>query len=66
MEAESQVQAVFCKTKAGKGFKIVINGKWFYTSKAELFNVLNNKTTGCRFRSIPNNAVLQLVDNDTH
>jgi len=52
VENDVETQPVFCKTKAGRGFKIVIDGKWFYTSKAELFNVLTNKTTGCRFRSI--------------
>jgi len=42
----------FCKTKAGKGFKIVVNGKWLYTSKQELFKVLKNEANGCIFREI--------------
>jgi len=42
----------FCKTKAGKGFKIVVDGQWFYTSLYELYKVLNNKAIACQFRTI--------------
>lgn len=42
----------FAKTKAGNGFKIVINGKWFYTSKKELYKVLKNEAKACSFRTI--------------
>ena len=41
-----------CKTKAGKGFKLCIDGTWLYTSKTELFRVLNNKANACQFRTI--------------
>ena len=42
----------FCKTKAGKGFKIVVDGEWFYTSLYELYKVLQDKASACQFRTI--------------
>ena len=42
----------FCRTKAGKGFKIVVDGEWFYTSLHELYKVLQDKTNACQFRTI--------------
>lgn len=42
----------FCRTKAGKGFKIVVDGEWFYTSLVELYKVLQNKANACQFRAI--------------
>ena len=45
-------QITFCKTKAGKGFKIVVDGEWFYTSLHELYKVLQDKTNACQFRTI--------------
>ncbi len=44
--------ATLCKTKAGKGFKICINGTWYYTSKGELYKVLQDLSGGCIFRTI--------------
>jgi len=46
------VVGTFCETKAGKGFKIIINGRWLYTSKVELYKVLQKKSKACIFRSI--------------
>ena len=45
-------ELTFCKTRAGKGFKIVVDGQWFYTSLGELYKVITGKTQACRFRSI--------------
>ena len=50
-----ETEITFCKTKAGKGFKIVVDGQWFYTSLFELYKVLQDKAQACRFRSIENN-----------
>jgi len=44
--------AALCKTKAGKGFKIVVDGKWLYTSIDELTKMLGDKTNACHFREI--------------
>ena len=50
---ENNKIVTFCKTKAGKGYKIVLpNGVWLYTSKGELHKVLNNLSGACIFRSI--------------
>lgn len=40
------------KTKAGKGFKLVVDGKWVYTSRVEFFKMLSNKANACIFRPI--------------
>lgn len=40
------------KTKAGKGFKLVVDDKWVYTSKAEFFKMLNDHANACLFRPI--------------
>ena len=45
-------EATLCKTKAGKGFKIVIDEVWYYTSKSELFRLLNDSARACTFRTI--------------
>ena len=44
-----------CKTKAGKGFKIVVGDEWFYTSKYEMFRLLNDEANACNFRTIDYN-----------
>ncbi len=45
------MEATFIETRKGDGFKIVVNGTWFYTSKKELFKAINTKK-GCKFRTI--------------
>ena len=45
-------QITMCPTKAGKGFKVVHEGTWYYTSISELFKMLNGKTSACKFRTI--------------
>jgi hypothetical protein len=44
--------ATFTKTKAGKGFKLVVNGKWYYVSNTKLLDVMNNKALSCVFNTI--------------
>ena len=39
-----------CPTKAGKGFKLVVEGVWFYTSTKELSAMIGGKASACRFR----------------
>lgn len=39
------------KTKAGKGYKIVVNGKWAYTSAQEHAAMEANKAAACTFRT---------------
>ena len=52
MEAK---EIVLCPTKAGKGFKIVVEGVWFYTSKNQLYQIFKGK--GCSFRTIEEKPV---------
>ena len=44
-----------CKTKRGFGFKIIVDGKWLYTSKAEMFKMLSDKANAVTFREITYN-----------
>ena len=39
-------------TKAGKGYKLVVGEKWFYTSKPELAEMLEGESNACDFRTI--------------
>ena len=39
-------------TKAGKGYKIVVDGVWFYTSIGEITKMLAGKVAACQFRGI--------------
>ena len=41
-----------CPTRAGKGYKAVVNGVWFYTSRAEFLNMVNGNATAAKFRSM--------------
>jgi len=42
---------VLCPTKAGHGFKIVVNGVWYYAAKRNVWGVLR-KGQSCVFRTI--------------
>lgn len=46
------MNATFCPTKAGNGFKIIVDDEWLYTSKKFLKKVINGKAKSCQFRSI--------------
>jgi hypothetical protein len=49
--------ATLVPTKAGKGYKIVHNGLWFYTSKAALVDMVQGKTKACTFHTIKDEEV---------
>ena len=44
-----------CMTKAGKGYKLIAGGKWFYTSIPEMVKMLGGKSNAVTFRSLKNN-----------
>ena len=46
------MNVTFCKTKAGKGFKIVVNDKWLYVSERNLLEVLDDEARSCQFQTI--------------
>ena len=41
-----------CPTKAGKGFKVVHEGTWYYTSIGELMRMIGGKANACTFRTM--------------
>ena len=46
------MDATFQETKAGKGYKIVVDGQWLYASKASLLAVVDGRKRSCLFREI--------------
>lgn len=44
--------ALLVPTKNGRGFKVVVNGEWFYTSTQELLNTVSGKAKACNFRDL--------------
>lgn len=50
--------ATLCPTKAGRGFKVVVDGLWFYASKTSLLDVVNGKSRACTFSTIKDEAVV--------
>lgn len=53
------MNVTFCKTKAGKGFKIAVDDKWLCVSKKLLFRVLADKAKSCQFRIIEDSEPYQ-------
>jgi hypothetical protein len=51
MDNDNTSTAALYPTKSGNGYKIVVNGVWYYTSKQE-FNNLVTKGWRCTFRTI--------------
>lgn len=45
-------QVTMCPTKAGNGYKVVVDGEWFYTSKQEIQKMLRGEASAAKFRSI--------------
>jgi hypothetical protein len=41
-----------CATKVGKGYKVVHDGVWFYTSKDSLLDMVSGKAKACTFSTI--------------
>ena len=54
MEEQKKVveTATLCPTKAGRGFKVVVDGKWFYTSKQDVLDMVNGEAKACTFSTI--------------
>jgi hypothetical protein len=44
--------ATLCRTKAGNGFKVVVNGVWFYASKQQVLNLIHGAQRACTFHTI--------------
>ena len=54
---ENTETATLVPTKAGKGYKVVHNGLWFYTSKAALLDMVQGKAKACTFHTIKDEQV---------
>ena len=50
------MNVTFCKTKAGNGFKIIVDNKWLYASKEKLLAVINGEARSCRFGEMDNSS----------
>ena len=50
--------ATLVPTKAGRGYKVVHNGKWFYTSKAALLDLVQGKAKACTFHTIKDEELI--------
>jgi hypothetical protein len=49
--------ATMCPTKAGNGFKVVVRGVWFYASKRQVLDLINQKQKACTFHTIKDDFV---------
>lgn len=45
-------ELTLCPTKAGKGYKVVVDGTWFYTSAIELAKMLRGEAQAVKFRTV--------------
>mgnify|MGYP001567437640 CR=1 FL=1 len=45
-------QATLCPTRKGNGFKVVVDGVWYYTSTKEMAAFRNGSAAAVKFRSI--------------
>jgi hypothetical protein len=44
--------ATMCATKAGNGFKVVVNGVWYYASKKHVLDLTHGHIKSCVFSTI--------------
>ena len=51
-ENQSDEIATMCATKAGNGFKVVVNGVWYYTSKKNVMDLTQGRIKSCVFSTI--------------
>ena len=50
------MNVTFCKTKAGNGFKIVVDNVWLYASKKTLLGVIDDECTSCQFSTMDDSS----------
>lgn len=44
--------ATLLPTKAGNGFKVAVNGVWYYTSRQQVLDMVDGKQKACTFHTI--------------
>jgi hypothetical protein len=50
--------ATMCATKAGNGFKVVVNGVWFYASKRQVLEMIEGRVRACTFHTIKDEPIV--------
>ena len=50
------MKVTFCKTKAGNGFKIIVDNKWLYASKDKVIAVIEGDAKSCQFGEMQNSS----------
>jgi len=51
-ESKNEETATLCRTKAGNGYKVVVNGVWYYASKRQVMELINGQQRACTFHTI--------------
>jgi hypothetical protein len=57
-EMNNKDTATLCPTKAGNGYKVVVDGTWFYASKLQVLDLINGKQKACTFHTIKDEEVV--------
>jgi hypothetical protein len=57
-ELNNSETATMCPTKAGNGFKVVVNGVWFYASKRQVLELVHGRQKACTFHTIKDDVVV--------
>ena len=51
-QQNNEQTATLCPTKAGNGYKVVVNGVWFYASKQQVLDLIKGKQKAATFHTI--------------
>jgi len=51
-QSSNSEMATMCPTKAGNGYKVVVNGIWFYASKRQVLDLIQGNQKACTFHTI--------------
>jgi hypothetical protein len=51
-QSKTEETATFCPTKAGNGYKVVVNGVWYYASKQQVLDLVEGRQKACTFHTI--------------
>ena len=57
-ESDNGESATMCATKAGHGFKVVVKGVWFYASKRQVLDLINQKQRAVTFHTIKDEPLM--------
>jgi len=57
-ENQSAETATMCATKAGNGYKVVVNGVWFYASKRQVLEMIDGRQKACTFHTIKDEEIV--------